>query len=483
MEVPMLPEKRLVRSTPEAEGIPSTFILKFIDEVEKNIHELHSFMLLRHGKIVADGWWYPYAPQMLHTLWSLSKSFTSSGIGFAVTEGYLTVDDPVISFFPEDLPGQISENLAAMRVRHLLSMSTGHAEDTTEALIGTQDGNWVKTFLGIPVQYAPGTHFLYNTGATYILSAIAQKVTGMTLLDYLTPRLFEPLGIEGATWETSPQGINMGGFGLSLKTEDIARFGQLYLQKGQWNGKTILPAAWVAEATSSQIANGPNPNPDWEQGYGFQFWRSRHQSFRGDGACGQFCLVLPEQDAVLAITAGTDDMQAILNQVWENLLPGMGASSLPADLLAQKRLVVKLSSLNIPIPQGVRPMFDFEKISGKRFCIEGDEAWLEYLSFTFSETGCLLDWKTRIREEQLTCDSSRWIEGFSTLLGYEPARIVTGGFWTTGDTYSVILRMLETSFYHTISVRFAADRIFVDTKANVIFGNLGLPPLQGKLAC
>jgi hypothetical protein len=478
----MLSDKQLIRSTPEDEGIPSASILKFIDEVEKNIHEFHSFMLLRHGKIIADGWWLPYAPQIPHTLWSLSKSFTSSGIGFAVNEGYLTVDDPVISFFPEDLPGQISQNLVDMRVRHLLSMSTGHAEDTTEALMETQDGNWVKTFLGLPVQYTPGTHFLYNTGATYILSAIVQKVTGMTLLDYLTPRLFEPLGIVGATWDTSPQGVNMGGFGLNIKTEDIARFGQLYLQKGQWNGRTILPAAWIAEATTSQIANGPNPNPDWEQGYGYQFWRSQHQSYRGDGACGQFCLVLPEQDAVLAITAGTDDMQAILNQVWENLLPGMGSSSLPVDLPAQKRLEEKLSSLKSPIPAGVTPAFDFKKISGKWFLIEGDEPWLEHLSFTFSETGCLLKWKTRGREEQFTCDHSNWIEGFSTLLGSEPAKIAASGFWTTENTYSMILRLIETSFYFTISTRFDADRIYVETNPNVTFGNLGLPALKGKLA-
>ena len=165
-------------------------------------------------------------------LFSLSKSFTSTAVGMAVAEGRLSVDDPVLSFFPDEAPRKPGENLAAMRVRHLLAMSTGHDQDTTEHLYRRRDGNWARAFLARPVAHAPGTHFLYNTGATYMLSAIVQKVTGQTLLEYLRPRLFEPLGIEGATWETCPRGVNTGGFGLSVKTEDIARFGQLYLQRG-----------------------------------------------------------------------------------------------------------------------------------------------------------------------------------------------------------------------------------------------------------
>ena len=164
-----------------------------------------------------------------------------------------------------------------------------------------------------------------------MLSAIVQKVTGMTVLDYLRPRLFEPLGIEHPTWETSPQGISAGGFGLSIRTEDIARFGQLYLQRGKWQGKQLVPAAWVEAATARQTSNGSNPQSDWDQGYGYQFWRCRHGAYRGDGAFGQFCVVLPEQDAVIAITSGVKDMQAVLNLVWDKLLPAMKPSSLPAD--------------------------------------------------------------------------------------------------------------------------------------------------------
>src|SRR5437660_3191760 len=176
-------------------------------------------------------------------------------------------------------------------------------------------------------------------------SAIVQKVTGQTVLDYLRPRLFEPLGIADPTWGTSPQGITLGGYGLSIRTEDIAKFGQLYLQHGKWNDRQLIPAAWVEAATSRQTSNGSNPNSDWDQGYGYQFWRARHGAYRGDGAFGQFCIVMPEQDAVVAITSGVRDMQAVLNLVWEQLLPALKPSTLDTDDDSHKKLVRTLKGL------------------------------------------------------------------------------------------------------------------------------------------
>ena len=277
----MTAEISLPRSIPEAQGIPSAAITAFLEAAEQGGSGLHSFMLLRHGRVAAEGWWSPYAPTAPHMLFSLSKSFTSTAVGLAVAEGRLSVDDPVLSFFPAEAPRKPGENLAAMRVRHLLSMSTGHDHDTTEHLYRRRDGDWAKAFLARPVAYAPGTHFLYNTGASYMLSAIVQRLTGMTLLEYLRPRLLDPLGITGAAWETCPRGVNTGGFGLSITTEDIARFGQLYLQRGVWQGRQIVPEAWVAEASSRQMPNGSNAESDWEQGYGYQFWLCRHSAYRG----------------------------------------------------------------------------------------------------------------------------------------------------------------------------------------------------------
>src|SRR5207248_10952810 len=156
-----------------------------------------------------------------------------------------------------------------------------------------------------------------------------------------------PLGIENPTWETSPQGISAGGFGLSIRTEDIAKFGQLYLQKGKWQGRQLVPEAWVEAATARQTSNGSSPKSDWDQGYGYQCWRCRNGAYRGDGAFGQYCIVLPEQDAVIAITSGVKDMQGVLNVVWDKLLPGLQASPVAPDDAARKKLEVALKGLSL----------------------------------------------------------------------------------------------------------------------------------------
>ncbi|MCB0150534.1 MAG: serine hydrolase, partial [Caldilineaceae bacterium] len=218
--------RRLPRSTPESQGISTAAIAAFLDAVERTGAGLHSFMLVRHGHVVAEGWWAPYAPALRHMLYSLSKSFVSTAVGLAVAEGRLTVDDAVVRFFPESLPPTVSDNLAAMRVRHLLSMSTGHDVDVNDAVKNAPDGDWARAFLAQPVQHRPGTHFAYNSAATYMLSAIVQRLAGETVLAYLGPRLLAPLGIAGATWESCPRGVNIGGWGLEIRTEDIAVFGQ-----------------------------------------------------------------------------------------------------------------------------------------------------------------------------------------------------------------------------------------------------------------
>ena len=314
-------------STPEEAGISSLAILQFIEALEEAQPDaIHSVMIRRHGNIVAQGWWAPYAPETPHLLWSLSKSFTSTAIGIAQDEGLLSIDDLVISFFPEDTPEEPSANLKAMRIRDLLRMNTGQAEEPS--FRNLQTDNWVRAFLEHPVDYKPGTHFQYNSMATYMCSAIIQKVSGKSTLDYLTPRLFEPMGIKKPVWESCPRGISVGGWGLSLRTEDISKFGQLMLQKGRWENKQLVSEAWVEEATGFQSSNGSNPDSDWDQGYGYQFWQCRHGAFRGDGAFGQYCIVLPEQDAVIAITSGVKNMQSVLNLIWERLLPAMQAAPL-----------------------------------------------------------------------------------------------------------------------------------------------------------
>ncbi len=473
----------LQHSVPEAQGISSAAILAFVEAADKDIDSLHSFMLLRHGAVVAQGWWSPYAPEVPHVLFSLSKSFTSTAVGLAVADGLLTVDDPVLAFFPEDAPRRVSRNLAAMRVRHLLAMSTGHAVDTTEFMFRRRDGNWVKAFLARPVKYEPGTHFLYNTGASYMLSAIVQKLTGRPILDYLGERIFAPLGIEGATWGTCPRGINLGGFGLNVKTEDIAKFGQLYLQKGRWNGAQLLPEAWVEEATRAHSDNSANEAPDWKQGYGYQFWRCQPRNvYRGDGAFGQYCIVMPDQDAVIAITAGVGDMQAVLNLVWKHLLPAMQPNPLSADVAAHTALEQKLASLEMKWQQGQSSSPVAAQVSGKRFVFEKNDQRIKSVQLDFAGDGSTLTLRDAQGTHKIACGHGVWIMGMTAFDDRFPRRVAASAAWTDENTYTIKLCFYETPFCPTLTCRFVDDQVLYQFKANVSFGPTERPQLTGKRA-
>jgi CubicO group peptidase (beta-lactamase class C family) len=479
--------RKLPRASPEAVGIAPAAVLAFVDAVEQKVGGLHSFMLLRHGKVAAEGWWAPYAPQHPHMLFSLSKSFTSTAVGLAVSEGRLTVDAPVVSFFPGDAPPSPGENLAAMRVRHLLSMATGHDKDATGPTTSASDGNWVKAFLALPVEHEPGTHFVYNSAATYMLSAIVQKLTGSTVLEYLRPRLFDPLGIEGQTWESCPKGINVGGWGLTVKTEDIARFGQLYLQKGQWKGRQLVPEKWIAEATSKQIANGTNENSDWNQGYGYQFWRCRHGAFRGDGAFGQYCIVMPSQDAVLTITSGISDMQAVLNAAWDHLLPAMQQETLSASA-ADPDLKRKLEKLQVRLAEGRPASPTAQRISGRTCRFEANDDKVQSATLTFKGGRCTMTLRDERGERRIECGSGAWVkangsggDGTATYGDRPGGKLAASGAWTDNDTYTAKLCFYETPFVATMTWKFAGDQVTVSRKMNVGFGPTERPTLTGRL--
>jgi hypothetical protein len=412
-------------------------------------------------------------------LFSLSKSFTATAVALAMSEGYFSIDDPVVSFFPDETPADVSDFLAAMRVQHLLSMSTGHADDTWAYMADRPDGNWIKGFMEVPIRHAPGTQFLYNTGATYMLSAIVQRTTGMKLIDYLEPRLFSPLGIENAAWQESPQGIAAGGIGLNIKTEAIARFGQFYLQKGLWQDKQLLSEAWVTEATAIQMSNGDDTESDWAQGYGYQFWRCRHGAYRGDGVFGQYCIVMPEQDAVLAITGGMDvfDMQQPLNLVWNLLLPAMRDEPLAEDAAFQQRLSEKLSNLaHLPV-QGQAASLMSSQVSGQTYTVDVNEMGIETITLTFTESSCMVSVKTAAGEEAIPCGYGTWQQGQTTLFN-NPwlsglKSTAASGAWTAEETFTLIVRLYETPFFHTLVCHFSGDEMMIETRVNVALESQG----------
>ena len=494
----------LPRGTPEAGGISSAAVLAFLDAVAGSKHEFHSFMLARHGRVLAEGWWSPYGHEFNHTLYSMSKSFTSTAVGFAVAEGKMRVEDRVLSFFPDDHPAQVSDYLAQLRVRDLLSMSVGHGKDPTMEMV--KEENWVKAFLAWPMVNPPGRDFLYNSGATYLCSAIVQGLTGQKIVDYLKPRLFDPLGIEGPTWEICPRGINVGGWGLSVPTEGLAKFGELYLQKGMWQGRQILPARWVEEATSFKIQQPlpakpgrPNEKNDWLQGYCYQFWRSTHHAFRGDGAFGQYTIIMPEQDAVIAITSETSDMQGELDLVWEHLLPAMKEKPLAADPAAQARLRRTLASLLLSPPKGQFGSSSSERIGGKLFNIEPNELGIRAASFSFMKDRCTFLLRDSEADYPILSGLGSWHRG-ETDLPRTPPRLVSGGApksgvkskvaasgaWKDESTFELMLRYYETPHHDTVTCRFDGNRVSIAFMNSIAAMSPNpkdsRPVLQGQMA-
>jgi len=486
----------LPRSLPEKEGVSAPAIGRFIDAASHSRTEFHSFIFLRHGKVVAEGWWNPYAPELKHTLYSTSKSFTAAAVGFALTEGKLKLTDKVISFFPDDLPSPVPSYLAELTVKDALMMSDGQEPDPTVAVV--VDTNWARKFFVIPIVHEPGTTFLYNSAGTYMLAAIVQKVTGQTVLDYLKPRLFDPLAISGEDWETSPQGVNTGGWGLRLKTEDMAKFGQLYLQGGMWKGKQLLPPSWVKEATSMQILQEPNApqskkdSSDWLQGYCYQMWRCRHNGVRADGAFGQFIIMLPDEDAVIAIQAETPDMQEEINLVWQYLLPSIHQGTLPADPNADAQLKKQLAELALAPPaMSAPPRSDL--FTGKTFKLEPNAKKMQSVSFNRVGDLCQVTVQGDTAVYRLNFGDGRWASGITTRSGPNlvtgavhhdvglPAFQIAGCYQFPDDqTLKLTLRYIESPHTETMICHVDGNKLTIEDQNSFQYGK-GTITIQGTL--
>ena len=464
--------QNLPRATPESQGVDTEGILNFLQAIQTSGLEWHSFMLVRHGHVVAEGWWNPFAAEYKHTLYSLSKSFTSTAIGFLVSEGKISVNDSVVKFFPDDLPPTVSDNLKAMTIRSLLTMNTGHDTDTMPKFREFAPQSWVKTFLAQPVEHEPGSHFLYNTGATYILGAIVHRVTGQTLEAYLEPRLFKPLGIVGYDWEKSPQGLNTAGYGLRVKTEDIAKFGQFYLQKGMWGGKQLLPKSWIEEATSKQTESQKGDG-DWSQGYGYQFWRCKPGFYRGDGAYGQFCFVMPEQDAVLVMTSESWDLQKSMTVAYDTLLPAFAKSQLPEKPAQLATLKKELSQLTLPVPKGTPTSPQSARYSDKVFKVEKNPYEITQLAVGLSPKDCVLKLTTPTGEEKITFGWERWLINATespnrfpvfpvpTRLAV-PSRVAGTATWLDPTTLQLNMKFVTAIHGDQLTLRFEGDQVKVD---------------------
>lgn len=437
-------------------------------------------MIVRHDTVITEGWWAPYTPDQVHLLYSLSKSFTSTAAGLAQAEGLLSLDEKVVDVFPEHADAAADERSRQLTLRQLVRMASGHREDVLERAYAISPDDIVRGFLSVPVDEEPGSIFCYNNAATFVVGAAVQKRSGQTLVDFLKPRLFQPLGIDTCYWQSDSQGRNLGFSGLHLTTESIARFGRLIVDGGRIGDRQLLDPQWLAAATSYQTDNSSQTNPDWSQGYGYQFWMARH-GFRGDGAHGQFCIVLPEQDALVIITSASPDMQGILDRVWEHLLPAFGDQPLAADDQATAALTGRLAGLTLtpvggdgwqaqPIPEpAINPEQNRDPVRVSKLDRRDDTV---VLTLDHDQQGVGAPLRPRSDspvELTITCGTGHWVPNTITI---GDRTLACAGSATVAADGTVDAELSFTNTPHRLRLRHTSDGA---TRSGWIVGPFGEP--------
>ncbi len=487
--------KEFERVTPESVGIPSATIETLLNKLEEGWTEPHGLMIMRHGKVCAEGWWTPYAPGIRHGLQSHTKTYAATAVGIAYTEGLLKLEDKIVDIFPDDIPENPSENLKKLRVRDVLCMGCGMDTMPRPSM------DWIKEFLATPVVHEPGTAFMYNSTGSTFLGAIVRKKTGLGLHDYLKPRLFDKIGInaDNLRWSCMPDGMEIGGGGLSATTEDNLRLMKLYADGGVWEGERILAEDYVKLATTLQNESATERavNPPAEDnfvGYGFQIWMCRPEGvYRADGAMGQFTIVWPDRDMLLAITENASGStggampQKVLDTIWEwaATLPEASVESLPEDEAASAHLARRMQTLAIPNPTRSADSATAEAVSGNTykvnegyFSLDGGgmgrfmsgaamPAGAETVKLTFGVGTCTLETVTEGKTDsiRIAMDGSRAENHLSST----PSIALCHANWVEENVLKVVLRMVETCNERTFTFAFNGDELEIDDYTNHVF--------------
>ena len=460
------------RRTPESQGISSavlTGVLKTLDQLEY----MKGIVILRRGNVICEAEWSPWEKETPQALWSLSKSFTSCAVGLARNEKLLDLGDKLIDFFPEYRSCITDKRMFDVTLQDLLTMRSGHAQCAVVYAWADTAGDWVRGFLSSQLTFPPGSRFVYNSAATYMLSAVIRRVTGLNVREYLMPRLFEPLEIMPGLWESCPAGTNFGGFGLHLKLMDVAKFAQLILDKGRWQGKQLLPADYLAEAVLPHADNSMNEHPDWKCGYGYQFWRSRH-GFRGDGACGQYALMLPEEKMAVAVNATVTEMGKILDILWEKLLPCVQASPLPEDKTALAELEEFARTLAVPAASA-------GKKAEKRSCAFAfgpNSVGIEGGSLEITPEECVLALKTPRGVEEIRAGFGFFARSTAQLQDFRPHPLAGCASWKSENLLEIDVLFLDGTFRDTWEIEFADGKVDFRWRTKCSLFRPLMPPLR-----
>jgi CubicO group peptidase (beta-lactamase class C family) len=473
----------LLRARPAEVGVDADVVAALLDDAKDAELDVHSLLIYRSGHLAVEAYRWPYRADRPRIIHSVTKSFTACAIGLALSEGRLALSDKVISFFPEHLSAIVDANLAVMTVRDLLTMRTGHAEETSGSRWRGIETSWIAEFFKIPVLHNPGAVYVYTSAASYMLSAIITRATGQRMHDYLKPRLFEPLGIVGETWDMGPDGINPGGNGLNCKVVDLLKLGILHLQKGVWEGKQALPEAWVDDATRTH----------GDSNYGYQWVTGPEGEYYAMGLFGQLILVAPAYDAVMTFTSAINDSRACsgyLVPLVHKHLSRLFADHLPNDAdAADARLEARLRQE--AEAEGLVSLAEprLEYASTLIYNVDKNSLGVEALYLSISRAVCTLRLIDNGNEYAVTAGIGSWLEGETNIPGARlhhgynltPLRVVAGGRWLDPDTLELSWIFAETTFRDTVVCRFAGNRITVSRRVNVNSGATHDPDLEGKL--
>jgi CubicO group peptidase (beta-lactamase class C family) len=465
------------RARSESAGVSPAAVTAWLDEMQAAKFEMHSFMLYRRGHVIAEGWWAPYRADRIHMTHSLTKSVSACAVGFALAERRFALQDKVVSFFREELPATIDPKLAAMTVEDLLTMRTGHAAAVSGAEWRPIRTSWVAEFFKIPVVKQPGTEWLYTSAATYMLSAIVTKTTGQKMADYLRPRLFVPLGIEGYEWDPDPHGITPGANGLSWRTADSLKLGVLHLQKGKWNGKQVLPVGW-ADAVQA---------PHVKDKYGYQWWLAP-DNYSARGLFGQFTFVFPKDDAVLAVTSAVP--KGFTAIAFKHFPAAFRAGAMANDDAALATLTTRTRGLQLLPPPGKSSSQVAGRISGKRYTMEPNEDAIRAIQLDFAEGRCRFTLVDDRGTHTIDAGLGTRIEGNTTMTGnklhheYQPdvMRVVADGEWDNASTFAMTWVFVESAFQDRVVCRFDGDRVTFERSVNVNSGPTTRPAVRGNAA-
>jgi hypothetical protein len=486
-------KKEFERVTPESVGIPSELIGKLVDKLESGFTEPHGLMIMRHGKICAEGWWTPYAPGIRHGLQSHTKTYAATAVGIAYTEGLLKLEDRIIDIFKEEAPENPSQNLQRLTVADVLCMGCGMDTMPFPSL------NWIKEFLATPVNHVPGTTYMYNSTGSTLLGAIVRRLTGLGLHDYLKPRLFDKIGIDADNlrWIYMPDGMEVGGGGLYATTEDNLRLMKLYADGGVWEGERILSEDYVKKASTLQNesateeANNPLAKDNF-LGYGYQIWMCKPKDvYRADGAMGQFTIVVPNKDMIIAITenaSGSHWAQTTLDAMWEFMEELPDADSLPEKETISEKLARRMNTLSLPAPR-FSPFSEYRtKINGAVYHVSEDTFLLDNsvaavavfmggaalpkgiktFNFNFGMDGCTFDYIQGGESKSVAVG----IDGayrYNTLGNGAVSIALMCGAWTEKNVFQLTIRWVETCNQQKLNFTFNDDKVTIEEEGTALF--------------